>query len=275
MTLGNHYYEFDEPVRWFKAVGVSPSNAWWGANRLDDIFHEPTTLNPGDQVHALHGGVWVVRADGTVEVGAFRLPKPRFEKNHGGTISEQSLVAMMAKCGRCHEIDKPDYRINYPAVWDEVRARKLPEKLGCVDQDRLSHPANISPLLRKLLDASSEVGLGGSLSKAGAKWYRIDIGQGSEPDVSECSIRIDLANGKRLSVSASPTRREVWVRDYANEGGFADAVKAADSFAGGLTPEFRNSMVTIFPEDEVGNVMKALASYVEHGHVPSPGAPRP
>jgi len=275
MTLGNHYYEFDEPVRWFKAVGVSPSNAWWGDRRFDDIFHEPTTLNPGDHVHALNGGVWVVRADGAVEVGCFRLPKPRFEKDHGGSISEQSLAAMMAKCGRCHEIDKPSGQINYPAAWDRVRATKLPERLGNVDMERLSHATNISPLLQKLLDAASEARLGRAVSRSGATWRRIDVGQGSDPASLECTIRIDPADGDRITVSASPTERKVWVRDFGKNPKFASALKEADPGVLGLSPEYRNTMCTLIPEEQAADLMKALASYVEHGHVAAPGAPRP
>jgi len=275
MILGNRYYEFDEPVRWFKAAGVSLSNAYWGSSRFDDIFHEPSAVNPGDQVHALHGGVWVVRADGGVEVGCFRLPKPRFEKASPGTPSEQELVAMMAKCGRCHEIEKPARQIDYPAAREAVMARRLPDTLGCVDGDKLRDLRYASPTLRKLLDASAEARLGRSVSRAGAKWHRIDAGQGGEPDSMECTLRIDLAEGRRLTVTAFATRREIWVRDHGSDGDFAAALKAADPSNVGLTPEYRNGVVTIFPEDEVGNVMKALASYVEHGHIAAPAAPRP
>jgi hypothetical protein len=107
---------------------------------------EPTTISPGDQVHALLGGIFVVRTDGSVETSRLRLPKPILEKSYGTHTSDADLLGMMAKVGRGREIEKPAKSIDYNAARKAAAAdghhpkRKLMAELAAFR----SHPGGLS-----------------------------------------------------------------------------------------------------------------------------------
>jgi len=268
MSWGNKYYEFDEAIRWFRAIGHSASNTYIGSSRAIDTVYEPTTINPGDQVHALLGGTFVVRADGTVEEGKFKLPKHLFEKSYGIRQSDADLCDLMAKAGRCREIEKPAAKADYNAPRKAYDANKLPDLMGNVPRGR-KWPN--SPTLDFIIRNYAEASLDESLNARGAVAEPHDVGH--QPDSLEASLVIRFEDKSRIAITASPLYRQIWVRD--DYEAFGRALSGVDFASLGLAPEFRNSMVTIFKEDEAPAMMKVLGEFIEHGHINAPSAPKP
>jgi hypothetical protein len=263
----NHYFEFDKPVRWFRAVGSSPSNTWFGASRMIDTVHEPSRIERGETLHVLVGGTFLVRADGSVESGRLRLRKPAFEKEYGIPLTDERIGAMMAASGRCHEVEAPTRKIDYNKSREAASANRMPDGMGEVMQGKFAP----SPLIEDILRACQIADMGAAVAAAGAKWVQSDVGRGSEPDSLECSVRIEFADKKRLSIVATPTSREIWVRDDSRE--FAPGMKAEGEEAYGLVPEYRNEVVTIFPDDQLYDLASAVAEFVKNGRAFEPSEP--
>lgn len=270
MSWGNKFFEFDEPIRWFKAIGTSPSNAYFGASRAIDTVHEQTLVQPGDQIHALVGGTFLVRADGTVETGRLRLPKPHFEKSHGGRDSDADLLARMVKAGRCKEISAPAGKIDYNASRVALEGKRLPDHMGSVTKEGYVR----SPQLQALLDAASSAKLGKAVKDSGSEWFAADVGQGVEPDGLGSYLQVKLAGGGgQIEIRATPLDDTVWIVDQ--KSGFTAALKEAGAGNWDLNPEYRNELVTIFPEHETEVLLDVLATYVRDGQIPQPSASAP
>lgn len=254
MPWDNKYFEFDEPIRWFKAVGLSPSNTYVGRSQAIDTVHRPVLVEPGDQIHALVGGTFVVRADGTVECGRFTRPKHLFEKSYGGRTSDAALLEQMAKAGRCREIDPPAARLPYAEAREAYRSVSYPDCTGHVE------PGNhgMSPLLRKLVEAAMAARLSAAVSEAGAKIHKADVGHVDES--LECAIVVEIPNVGRIDVAATPTDRNLWVRDRGT--GFSERIRT-DSTEGGFAVTARNDMLSFVDEDDADLLFESLARHVE------------
>lgn len=261
MSWGNRYFEFDEPVRWFKAVGLSESNTWIGSSRVFDTVYEPTTVNPGDVVHALVGGTFLVRKDGQVETGRFNLPKSILEKTYGMRTTDQNRLEAMAKAGRCREVPQPSRKHDYNSARKAVDANKLPPLTGAIPRN-MTWPN--SPNLDFLLEAYQDT----DLDECSVEINAVDVGMGSNPESLEASLIIDFGHGHRISISSSPIERSIFVRDDFKT--FGNALKEADFASLGLTPEFRNDLFTKFPESEVRTVMQVLGDFLASGHINVP-----
>lgn len=65
---GNSYYKLTEAkVVWVK-TGSRPGNSYYGAAQIHDVLGQQVTLNPGDELHLLIGGLFAVTANGVFEV---------------------------------------------------------------------------------------------------------------------------------------------------------------------------------------------------------------
>jgi len=256
--FGNRYFEFDEPVHWFRKIGTSASNTYVGRSQVLDTVYQLATIEPGDQVHALVGGTFVARADGRVEEGVFRLPKHIFEKSYGPMDSDAAFLARVAAAGRCREIAaeqayKPDYgalrKKGYP---------ELPPHMGSLDRRNEAQP---SPLLGLLSAAAWEAGLPQAVEAEGGRISFLEVG--SEPMSTECFLRIDLPGRQKIVVSASPDSADIWVRDWNRS--FGPVLREAGDGGFGITPEFRNDVVTVIPASQAESAMRAVADFIENG----------
>ena len=58
---GNAYFRVTDPFEVYIRVGIAVSNTYYGAAQLFGTVYERLCLQPGDEIHDLHGGVWLVR----------------------------------------------------------------------------------------------------------------------------------------------------------------------------------------------------------------------
>lgn len=80
---------------------------------------------PGDQIHCLVGGTYLVRADGETSEISLRPPKPILEKTYG--IPQMPLMQMedYAKVGWASKIEKPSADVDYREARERVRQNTL------------------------------------------------------------------------------------------------------------------------------------------------------
>ena len=55
------YWEVDNPFNVYVQVGSKPSNAYYGNSQIYEPVYEKIRLNPGDQIHALAIGDYVIK----------------------------------------------------------------------------------------------------------------------------------------------------------------------------------------------------------------------
>ncbi len=81
MTLSPSYAQVTEPTPAFLLVGHVPGNTYAGASRAYDPVYREVALQPGDEVHNLPGGVFLVRDGTSLGELRWRLPeKHLFER---------------------------------------------------------------------------------------------------------------------------------------------------------------------------------------------------
>lgn len=264
--MGNSYYEFDKPVRWFKAVGTSVSNTSIGSSRCIDTVFEQTLANPGDTVHALFGGSFLVRKDGSVEEGRFRLPKHIFLKTYGPPELDTDILERLAKRGACHQVPAPANRVDYGAPRKAVAARRFPDCTGITTPENYAE----TPLMAELVAFAQGEGLMDAVKAAGGTVTKADVGQGADPERLDCYLHVRVPEGVRLDVSAAPDRAGYFVSE-AGENGFIAAL--AEAGGGGMSPDIRSARFASFPAGQGEAMIRALSAYVADGHVNAPAAP--
>jgi len=108
----NRYFEIVSPVRIYRHVGRSESNTWIGRSRVINRVSRAENARPGDQIHALVGGTFLVRGD---EVHEIFLWRPKHILERGGSPSAVSTMERYAKAGRARETDAPIMKPDYGA----------------------------------------------------------------------------------------------------------------------------------------------------------------
>jgi len=270
MAFGNKFFAFDKPVRWFKAVGHSPSNTYIGSSRAIDTVHQQSLVNPGDVIHDLSGALWLVRKDGSVETGKLKLPKHLLEKTYGIPETPSDIMGRMAKAGYCREIPQPAGKVDYNGARKAVDAApRYPECTGQV------LPGGVeSPLMRVLREAAVAAGLPEAAQAAGGKVHMVDVGMAGEPHTTACMVSVRIPGSAYLDVSATPERDGIQVGE-SRDGGFVAALRDEDPEASGVTGTFRSERYADIAMDQVEPLMLALASWVEHGRFAEPSSPAP
>lgn len=82
----NAFFEVIEPFDVHVPVGQYESNTFIGSSRLIGILYKRLTLNPGDHLYDLHGGVFVLK-DGTLQKARMQISdKHPFEKTYSGDL---------------------------------------------------------------------------------------------------------------------------------------------------------------------------------------------
>lgn len=121
MSFQNAFFRVERPFRFYRQFGTSPSNTWIGASRVISNVYHALNAQPGDEMHALVGGLFVADGcgpGGTPSAAPARLspPKPPLEKSYGSLPDADKLRAM-AKAGVVREIPRSEARpLDYAAV---------------------------------------------------------------------------------------------------------------------------------------------------------------
>jgi hypothetical protein len=153
MTFGqNAYYRVEQPLLVLKHRGSCTTNDHIGASMMMRLVKEAVLAKPGDEVHALIGGCFLVAKDGGVSEFSLRMRGGAFERTHGGFTRDQDILASLAKAGRMVEIEAPvqklDYRQNpaneqFAHLHDEVI---WTENSPLFNQMKSAFPASVSVL---------------------------------------------------------------------------------------------------------------------------------
>lgn len=83
-------FRVDEPFRIYRHAGWSRSNSYYGSSRLNAGVFEAINTRAGDEIHALPGGLFLVRGDEACRV-SLDPPKGAFEKSYGVSTPEERL----------------------------------------------------------------------------------------------------------------------------------------------------------------------------------------
>lgn len=93
---GNSYFEVVEPFKVYIKVGISKSNTFIGSSMMYGNVYEHVTLEPGDEIHDLHGGVYAIIDGEPYKAYPEISEKHPFEKSYG-THEEQWPVKNLRK----------------------------------------------------------------------------------------------------------------------------------------------------------------------------------
>jgi hypothetical protein len=120
----NSYFEVAQPFRIFRHIGVSASNSYVGASRLFATVMEAINARPGDEIHTLVGGTFLIR-DGGIGPISLRAPKPPFEKSYGARESDTTIMKRYVQEGLAAEIPQPAGNIDYVVARERVHKAVL------------------------------------------------------------------------------------------------------------------------------------------------------
>ena len=125
----NIYFSPLKPIEGYIQLGTAPSNQYYGNARIHTGVWRKIEVVPGDEVHWLHGGLFLVQATGKVHRLRFAPPKDSaFERDRASTYLDLFLKTMV-KDGRLERIEPPREKHNY-----NVPLRDFPENTPVVIQ---------------------------------------------------------------------------------------------------------------------------------------------
>jgi hypothetical protein len=114
MTFGqNAFYRVEQPVLVLKHRGTSTTNDSVGTAKMLRLVKEAVLARPGDQIHSLVGGCFLVDSVGQVSEFSLRTRGGAFERSHGGFTRDQDILASLAKGGMMSEIEAPKDKFDY------------------------------------------------------------------------------------------------------------------------------------------------------------------
>lgn len=114
MTFGqNAFYRVEEPLLVLKHRGSCTTNDHNGASMLMRLVKEAVLAKPGDEIHAMIGGCFLVTKTGDISEFSLRTRRGAFERAHGGFTRDQDILASLAKVGSLSEIEGPTQKLNY------------------------------------------------------------------------------------------------------------------------------------------------------------------
>jgi hypothetical protein len=87
-TSNNTFFKVTSSFDVFVAVGHAPSNSFYGSSQIFGTVYRKVTLTPGDEIHDLCGGVFVVTG-GVAYAATMKIDeKGAFERSYG-SVEEQ------------------------------------------------------------------------------------------------------------------------------------------------------------------------------------------
>lgn len=130
MSIHNAFFRVEKPFRIYRQFGRSESNTWIGRSRVTSNVYHALNVQPGDELHALVGGLFVAdRRDGQPDAAPALLkpPKPPLEKNYG-SLTDDEVLRRLAKQGMVGEMPRSEARVvDYPAARAAAQV-DLPER---------------------------------------------------------------------------------------------------------------------------------------------------
>lgn len=162
--MNNRYFKVVSPFRIWRQVGTSPSNSYVGSSRMITVVKEARNAIAGDEIHALVGGVFLVRGDQCWEI-ALGAPKDSpFEKSYG-VYGPAELLSQQKDL--VEELPGPSVKPDYGATRKAISGNRM----------RDLHPAVIevepSPDMLRLRELIT--GLVGELGLSAGDWKGSDI----------------------------------------------------------------------------------------------------
>lgn len=112
MNWGNHFYEVIKPYYHFRIVGWAESNTYFGNSMIPTTVFEGREAQPGEQIHALHGGLFSV-VDGNAFNISRTIPKHPFEKNYGPLYGNAHYLDLAVELGEMRKLDSGAQLANY------------------------------------------------------------------------------------------------------------------------------------------------------------------
>lgn len=118
--MNNKYFRVESPFRVWCNLGHSDSNTHIGRSRVINVVKEARNAIPGDEIHALVGGTFLIRDDAAWEV-SLSAPKSVLEK----TYLLRPDWAELPNDPRVAEILAPTRTADYNAIRSAVSANRM------------------------------------------------------------------------------------------------------------------------------------------------------
>jgi hypothetical protein len=136
VSIQNAFFVVERPFRFYRQIGISQSNTWIGRSQVFTNVHHALNAVPGDEFHALVGGLFVAdRRDGGPSAAPARLsaPKPPLEKNYGSQPADRILRGMVER-GLVREIPRSEARaVDYVAAREAASAELAPHRPAVIE----------------------------------------------------------------------------------------------------------------------------------------------
>ena len=136
VSARNSYFRTLQPFRFYRQVGRSLSNTWIGRSQAITNVHHALNAEPGDEFHALAGGLFVAdRRNGAPSAAPARLspPKPPLEKSYGTQPADDVLRDMVAR-GLVLEIPRSEARaVDYGAAQAAASVQLAPHRPSVIE----------------------------------------------------------------------------------------------------------------------------------------------
>lgn len=121
----NAYWRVVDPFDVYARVSTCDSNTYFGSSKALGTLYEKLTAQPGDEIHALVGGVFLVTKDGDVhEVQIAVSEKHPFEKTYLHRDPEWPLERL-ARVDKSNSTDVRSYREQSNRVLSFEELREL------------------------------------------------------------------------------------------------------------------------------------------------------
>jgi hypothetical protein len=108
----NKYYTALEPFEVLHITGHKPSNTFIGASQVMDAVLERVTVQPGEELHDLVGGLFHIDSEGKAHVCRFTKPPHIFEAHYHRGAEASRRDDLLRDEFICHE-DEPSAVANY------------------------------------------------------------------------------------------------------------------------------------------------------------------
>lgn len=115
------------PFRVYAEFGTTATNAYHGSSRIHSACRAAINATPGDELHCLPGGIFLVRpARGVAEVKLAPSKSSPFEKSYGAP-TEREIVEALVRRGAASPLDLPPLAVDYGKVRRVLSASRLPD----------------------------------------------------------------------------------------------------------------------------------------------------
>ena len=119
----NKFFKVEKPFRVFRHFGTSASNSYVGASQIFNTVMEGVNTRPGDEIHALVGGTFLLRGNEICELSLV-ASEAAFEKTYLGTTDAEKLAGRI-KHAEVVSIAEPKTKPDYTTARNKASANML------------------------------------------------------------------------------------------------------------------------------------------------------